>query len=147
MNDNNFAGEWLEIAHENYDAADFLYKTMRPKPLGIVLGHCQDAVAAALKGYLSAAGLETPNSGDAAKLCRHCAGSDHAFDYLMDDCKKLDRRANGTRYPPCMRVTGAQAERALSQTFALYGYVSERVNEILTAERQSGPLGHDGPGM
>jgi len=140
MNDHIVAKDWLELARKNYDVAKFLYETLQPKRLSAVFNACQASAETSLKGYLCAKGLNIPKDFyDAAMVCRHCAEVDPAFENFIDGCGETDRCANGTWYPPAIKVTSAQAKRSLKQTLAVYNLVSDRIQELIATKTENEP--------
>lgn len=60
--------EWFSFAHMDYNAATFLYETMRPKPLEIICFHCQQAIEQAIKGVLMKFGVPVEKTHDLVVL-------------------------------------------------------------------------------
>jgi HEPN domain-containing protein len=130
MDKRQIVQEWLQIAYDDYDSAKYLFDNKYPKPLEIVCYHCQQSVEKALKAYLCAKGIEVPKTHEVGLLCRHCAELCPAFTDFFEACEELEIYATGTRYPSRIEIEEYNAEKALSQTSAIYGFVTKQVEQM-----------------
>ena len=113
MSEHSLVQEWLQIAFEDYDLAQFVYDHKHPKPLEIICFHCQQSVEKSLKGYLQARGEEVARSHEVGLLCARCAELDPSFAAHLDACNDLALYATQTRYPGRLELEGHHARHAI----------------------------------
>jgi len=134
MSNQKIAKEWLQIALEDYDIAQFLYKTKHPRPLEIICYHSQQSVEKSLKAYLCANDAEIPKTHDTGHLCYLCAQFNDGFEVFFEQCKELELYATGTRYPSRIEVDDTNTERALRQAYGVYEFAVQQVNGLSGAK-------------
>jgi HEPN domain-containing protein len=136
MSKHDIVQEWLQIAYDDYDAAQYLFGHKYPQPLEIICYHCQQSVEKSLKAYLCFQGIEVPKTHEVGLLCHRSAEFDNAFEVLFDACEELEIYATGTRYPNRIEVEGHNAEEALRQALEIYNFVFERI-QPMTGSRKT----------
>jgi HEPN domain-containing protein len=137
MNDRSLVDEWLEIANDDLDAAQYLFERPHRKQLEIICYHCQQSAEKSLKAYLCANGIEVPKTHEVGLLCHRCNELDSAFSDFFDDCEDLEIYATQTRYPNRIEVDEENAKQALDQAMAIYSFVSGQVQELFGDEDES----------
>ena len=127
MSEVDVVKEWLQIAFDDLDTAQYLYDNKYPKPLEIICYHCQQSVEKTLKAFLCAMGIEVPKTHDTGLLCQRCTELESAFGQYYDDCDQLLIYATQTRYPSRMEILDSDAKRALRQAVMVYEFVVKKV--------------------
>ena len=131
MSERDIVNEWLQIAYEDLDTAQYLYDNKHPKPLEIICYHCQQSVEKSLKAFLCASGIEVPKTHETGLLCHQCADLDEAFSQYFDDCDQLLFYATQMRYPSRIEILDTDAKLALRQASLIYAFSSRKIDEIL----------------
>ena len=90
MSEHDVVQEWLLIAYEGYDAAQYLFDNKCPKPLMIICYHCQRSAEKSLKAFLCASGMDIPKTHEIGLLCRRCYELSESFADFFVDCEKLE---------------------------------------------------------
>ena len=119
--------EWLLIAYDDLDSAQFLFMHKHPRPLEIICYHSQQSVEKSLKAFLVFRGVEAPKIHDCGKLCGMCIDEDSAFEQFHHDCIELALYATNTRYPSRMELEERNASAALEKATAIYAFVTETI--------------------
>ena len=118
--------EWLEIAHMDIEAAQFLMQ-MRPLPVEVICYHCEQAAEKALKGYLVYKGEEAPKTHDLIRLCKLCCDIKPDFQNLSDQCLELIPYGVTIRYPSKMDLHDEDAASALSSCKEIINFVERKI--------------------
>ena len=144
MGKHDIVAEWLQIAYEDLDSAQFLFDHKHPKPLEIICYHCQQSAEKSLKGYLCAQGIEVPKTHEVGLICRRCAELAPEFADYFDACDELTMYATHTRYPNRIEVEEQDTLRVLRWSTEIY-YLSlkhcQQLEPTLAGEsEQSGPM-------
>ena len=146
MNESNIVSEWLEIAYDDYDTAQYLYDNKYNKPLEIICYHCQQSAEKSLKAYLCSRGIEVPKTHEVGLLCHRCAEFNDSFSEFFEDCDEIEIYATLTRYPSRIDIEDSHAQKALQQAQSIYTFVSELIQqlfnnlaEVKEQETDSGP--------
>ena len=130
MNEHDNVNEWLKIAYEDYDIAQYLYDNKYPKPLEIICYHCQQSAEKSLKAYICANDIEISKIHEVGLLCRQCSELDETFLDFYEDCEDLELYATQTRYPNRIEIEEHNAKKALQQTLRIYKFVSEKIQQL-----------------
>ena len=130
MREHDIVNEWLEIAHEDYDIAQYLYDNKFPKPLEIICYHCQQSAEKSLKAYICANDIEVSKVHEVGLLCRQCSELDASFLDFHEDCEDLELYATRTRYPSRIEIEDYNAEKALQQALKIYEFVSGKIHQL-----------------
>jgi len=121
MSEHDLVREWLEIALEDVESAEYLFGKPHRKPLEIICYLCQQSAEKSLKGYLQARGEEVPRTHEVGLLCELCAELEPAFSAHFDACNDLALYATRMRYPNRMDVEEHHAARAIRWAKEIYG--------------------------
>ena len=128
MTEHDIVKEWLEIAHNDYTSAKFLFDNMHPKPLEIICYHCQQSAEKSLKAYLCANGKKIAKTHETGVLCNQCLEINDEFSQFSRVCEELVIYATETRYPIRIETDELTAERLLQQVLEIYVFVAELVD-------------------
>jgi len=120
MSEHDLVQEWLEIALEDVESAEYLLGKPYRKPLEIICYHCQQSAEKSLKGYLQARGEDVPITHEVGLLCAHCAAFEPAFTEHLDACNDLTLYATKTRYPSRLELAEQDAVRAIRRAKEIY---------------------------
>jgi len=131
MSDRSIASEWLEIANDDLDAAQYLFERPHYKQLEIICYHCQQSAEKSLKAYLCAKDIEVPRTHELDLLCHQCNELNPAFSDFYNACETLEIYATQTRYPSRIDVTEQDAKYALIQALEIMDFVSGEIRQIL----------------
>ena len=134
MNDRSLVDEWLNIANDDLDAAQYLFERPHRKQLEIIGYHCQQSAEKSLKAYLCANNIEVPKTHELELLCHRCNELNPAFSDFYDACESLEIYATSTRYPNRIEVDEQSAKYALEQASEIYNFVSEQIQQIFCDE-------------
>jgi len=137
MRDKVLVDEWLEIADDDLDVAQYLYAREHRKPLEIICYHCQQAAEKSLKAYLCASGVEVPKTHETGVLCHRCHQFNTDFSRYFVDCEELETYATETRYPRRIELDNHHAQQALQQATAIFSFVSEQIQKMVEEESQA----------
>lgn len=143
MDRHDVVAEWLQIAYEDLDNAQFLFDNKHPKPLEIICYLCQQSAEKSLKGYLCDCGIEVPKTHEVGLLCHRCTEFSPAFADYSDACEELTLYATQTRYPNRIEVEEHDARRVMRWATDLYNLSLEHCQliepTIVDEPEQSGP--------
>lgn len=120
MSEHDLVMEWLEIALEDVESAEYLLGKPHRKPLEIICYHCQQSAEKSLKGYLQARGEEIPITHNIRLLCSRCIELEIAFESHMAACAALTLYAVRTRYPNRIELEEQDAVRAIRWAKEIY---------------------------
>jgi len=129
MSDEVLVGEWLQIANDDLDAAQYLFERQYRKPLEIICYHCQQSAEKSLKAYLCGNGMEIPRTHELELLCRLCENINPAFSDFYDACENLEVYATQTRYPNRIELEEHNAKQALVQAESIYNFVIQLLSK------------------
>jgi len=132
MSEHDVVQEWLLIAYEDYDAAQYLFDNKCPKPLTIICYHCQQSAEKSLKAFLCASGVDIPKTHEIGLLCRCCYELNESFADFFVDCEELEIYATNTRYPSRIEIDEPHAKRALRQAITVYNHVTKQVQQVFS---------------
>jgi len=132
MSEHDIVKEWLLIAYEDHDTAQYLFENKHPKPYMIICYHCQQSVEKSLKAFLCASGNDVPKTHELGLLCRRCSAMDESFADYCADCEELAIYATNTRYPSRIEIDEAHAKRALRQAITIYNHVSTKIQQLFS---------------
>ena len=113
MNEHDIVREWLKIAFDDYDSAQYLYDNKDPKPLEIICYHCQQSVEKSLKAYICANDIEVPETQELSLLRRLCVEIDESFSNFSEDLSELESYSMLAQEPNEMQIEDYNAQRAL----------------------------------
>jgi len=130
MNETDLISEWLEIAKNDYIAAQHLYEDIRPRQIEISSYHCQQSVEKTLKAFLISKETEPPYTHNLEDLCRRCEDLDDGFSVFSDACLKLSPYATATRYPIRADITEEEAIFAIEKAREIYEYVCGLIPDV-----------------
>jgi HEPN domain-containing protein len=130
MSDKGIVYEWLEIADDDLDTAQYLFDRPYRKQLEIICYHCQQSAEKSLKAYLCAMDIEVPKTHDLDLLCHRCNELNPAFSEFYDACETLEIYAIQTRYPNRIDVNERDAKIALEQASAINRYVTDQIRQL-----------------
>ena len=130
MREHDIVAEWLQIAYDDYDSAQYLFDKKHRKPLEIICYHCQQAVEKSLKAFLCAKGIDVPKTHDCGLLCQHCAELDTAFSTFQAACDGITVYATHTRYPIRIDIEEHHAKQALAQALDVYNFVLGKLKGV-----------------
>ncbi|MDR1705439.1 MAG: HEPN domain-containing protein [Clostridiales bacterium] len=131
MSERDIINEWLQIAYEDYDTAQYLFQKPHRKPLEIICYHCQQSAEKSLKAFLCANNINIPRTHETGVLCRQCVELDETFFIFIEPCEELAIFATETRYPIRIEVDEITVRRNLQNTFKLYLFVSNILHSEL----------------
>ena len=137
MNEHDIVNEWLEVAYEDYDTAQYLYDYKHPKPLKIICYHCQQSAEKSLKAYICVNGIEVPKTHEVGLLCHQCSELDKSFLDFHEDCEDLELYATQTRYPRRIEIEDNNANEALKKALKIYEFVSEKVRQLFIIDENN----------
>ena len=125
MSDKSVIDEWLEIANNDLDAAQYLFERSHHRQLEIICYHCQQSAEKSLKAYLCANDIEIPRIHEVGVLCRQCAELNPLFSDYIKTCEILEIYATQTRYPNQVELDEQSASQALEQAESIYNFVAK----------------------
>ena len=111
--DNEYLFEWINIAGEDFNAAQILNEAVR-KPYEIICYHCAQAAEKYLKGYLVSKGIEPKKTHDLRLLFDYCVELDANYNVIIAECAFLNNFASDIRYPRRYEVTGSDVNSAIA---------------------------------
>jgi HEPN domain-containing protein len=124
----NTPEDWLSLANDDLNTAEFIAANMRPVPAQIVCYHCQQAGEKYLKGYLSTKlTVEPPYIHDVARLAVLCEEYDPAFSSLKNAAYLLSEFATKTRYDRGVYPTEDEMESGLVDSKQIRDFVTKRM--------------------
>ena len=127
MSGKSLVEEWLELANEDLDVAQYLFERQHRKPLEIICYHCQQSAEKSLKAYLCASDIDVPKTHEVGLLCHRCNELNPVFSDFFDDCEDLEIYATKIRYPNRVEMDEQNAEQALKQAGSIYKVVEEQI--------------------
>mgnify|MGYP001618524826 CR=1 FL=1 len=123
------AGEWVEKAEHDLDAATHLLTLGEDGPTDVACFHAQQCVEKYLKALLVLHGRPVPRTHDVAKIVA-LAAIGHPIDITPDEMHTLTEYATEARYPGSAPVSLEEAEEAV----LLAGRVREQVRRLFPPE-------------
>ena len=105
--------QWIEIADNDFNLAEFSAKNMWPAPHAIICFHCQQAAEKYLKWFLVLHDIEPPRIHDLEELEKLCESIQPQFSVIYEKCSVLSGYAVQNRYPNEMRVEKHDMDKAL----------------------------------
>ena len=111
--DNEYLFEWIQIAGEDFNAAQILNEAVR-KPNEIICYHCAQAVEKYLKGYLVFNDIEPEKTHNLLFLNSLCSEIDNSFEKINSECKFLNSFASDIRYPHKYEVIESDVNSAIA---------------------------------
>jgi HEPN domain-containing protein len=105
--------QWLEIADNDLNLAEFASKNMWPVPCAIICFHCQQAAEKYLKWFLVMHDNEPPKIHDLEELLKLCLTINPQFSEIYEKCSVLSGYAVQTRYPNEIYVEKHDVDKAL----------------------------------
>ncbi|MFO7882636.1 MAG: HEPN domain-containing protein [Kosmotogaceae bacterium] len=130
LNNFSIAKEWLDYAHHDLQAAEFLMK-MTPKPLEIICYHCQQSAEKTLKAFLAFKNQEIPKVHDLTYLLDKCVELSPKLKKLQQEALDLTDYSTIVRYPFNIELNISDTKQALKNARKIYKIVE---NEIKSKE-------------
>ena len=122
----SWSSEWLEFAHMDLRAAEYLL-TMHPLPVEIICYHCEQAAEKFLKAVLAQSDREAPKTHDLIQLCKLCEEIDAQFEQLADACIELTPYGVQVRYPSNLELDETDAACALKECRIVQDFVCQKL--------------------
>lgn len=132
----SWSSEWLEFAHMDLRAAEYLL-TMHPLPVEIICYHCEQAAEKFLKAVLVQFDREPPKTHDLIQLCKLCGEIDAQFEQVADACIELTPYGVQVRYPSNLELDETDVACALKECRIVQDFVCQKLGYEL--ERLDGP--------
>jgi HEPN domain-containing protein len=130
MNEQEYSREWLIIANDDLDSAQYLFARPFRKQLEIICYHCQQSAEKSLKAFLCASGIEPPITHQVGKLCKQCAEIDNSFSTFIEDSEDLAYYATRTRYPGKAEILEYHAQKAIRQAETIHNFTAEKLEKL-----------------
>ena len=115
--------QWIEIADNDFAAAQHISKNMWPVPYQIVCYHCQQAAEKYLKWVLVLHDIDPPKIHDLEELEKLCEKINPQFETLYEKCAVLTENAVHTRYPDEKQLDKQDMERALRYAHIILEFI------------------------
>ena len=111
MNRSDLVREWMVIARDDLETAQFLFDGKRPVPIEIVCFHAQQASEKALKAVLQMNDLNIPRTHDLVELLRMTGKFVNEMHGMTTACSELSVYGVVIRYPgrPDLDVSDANS--------------------------------------
>jgi HEPN domain-containing protein len=119
--------QWITIADDDFETANYLAKNMNPVPYEIVCFHCQQAVEKYLKWFLVLHDQEPPKIHDLEELVKRCETIAPVFSALLDKCSYLTEYGVQFRYPSAMQLEKEDMDRALEYAASIREFIRVQV--------------------
>ena len=119
--------QWLEIASEDIDLAEFLYEKRWPRPLERICFFCQQCAEKALKAFLIHQGIEPPRTHDIVQLSEACIAYGEQFQELVGIGKQLTPYAVQLRYPNEIEIDDPETAFALRKAALILETVKTQI--------------------
>ena len=129
-NNNDLIKEWYRFSMVDLATARHLYDTMHPKPLEIIVYHCQQSAEKMLKGFLVANSIEPPKIHDLIKLRIMCSEINANFEELKKICRFLNPFGSQPRYPNEIEVLETDVETALNHVQSMVDFFESQGIEV-----------------
>jgi len=121
--------QWIEIADNDFAAAQHIAKTMWPIPYEIICFHCQQEAEKYLKWVLVLHDIDPPKIHDLEELEKLCESITPLFESLYEKCAVLTEYAVHSRYPEEKLLEKYDMDRALEFAKSIMDFVHSQFPE------------------
>jgi HEPN domain-containing protein len=136
MSDKILVDEWLEIANDDLEAAQYLFGKPHRKQLEIICYHCQQCAEKSLKAFLCANGVAFTKTHEVELLCGQCSEIEPAFSKFYDACETLEIYATKTRYPNRVDINEHDAKKAIQEAAEIYQFAYKQIQQLFENKEQ-----------
>jgi HEPN domain-containing protein len=126
-NNTNYAKAWFNYAQNDFEAAEILFKQIKPK-YEIICYHCQQSAEKMLKGYLAMQNDKLLKTHDLVVLCEAASKYEINFNQILNTCSDLTIFASEVRYPNSFEIDDYHTRKALQDSKSIMTFV----NNIIT---------------
>jgi len=130
----NTVREWILLADDDFDVADYLAENKRPIPTAIIAFHCQQAVEKYLKGVLAFLGEDPPFIHDLDKLCSFAEKHRPSFNSIAILCATINYFSVQPRYDRGLCLSEDDMRIVLVHTKTIREFIEKEVPELFMAE-------------